>query len=65
MPKQTMSLKDVRFLSRKCLEYLEKHCQYQPQDRTELVNLPLDRFDHLHREDVALVQKLGKKYLYL
>jgi len=65
--RRKMRIKDKKFLRRICLEYLERFCLHPkllPEDRRELITLPLERFNYVHREDVALVQRLGKKYLF-
>ena len=64
--RQKISTRDKKFLRRICLDYLERFCLHAvPGDRNELVNLPPERFNWLHREEVGLVQRLGKKYLLL
>ena len=67
MPKRRRILmKEKKCLHRMCLDYLEKVCLYPvPENRNELLSLPPERFSHIHRKDVALVQRLGKKYLSL
>jgi len=64
--RRKMSMRDKKFLRRICLDHLERLCLHPvPKDRSELVNLPPERFNHVHREEVGLVQRLGKKYLLL
>ena len=63
--RRKMRIKDKKFLRRICLDHLERLCLHPvPENRNELVNLPPERFNWLHREEVALVQRLGREYLF-